>query len=124
MSKVFGVHEPPPYKDYKRDGALVEKDLSSAQRYGQLMFLLNRADRPSTMPGPCLRKIQQGLKDFTPEDYLFFPGGDHVGLMLTGTVLRDMGFREVQWLKWEKERDTQGKLMPGGFYVPIKITLP
>lgn len=121
MAKVYGIQEPPPFYS-RQSGKAVEKDLSSAHRYGAVTFLLNRTDRISATPGQCKRKIEKALENYEQGDYLFFPGGDFTGLILAGAVLRSMGFKEVLWLKWEKERDTQGKPLSGGFYTPI--TLP
>jgi len=122
VTTVYGIQEPPPFYN-RKTGNHGEKDLSSAQRYGKVVFLLTRQDKPATLPGPCHRKLAQGLKNFRPDDFLFFPGGDFLALLQTGGILRDMGFRKVQYLKWEKERDTDGKQKDGGFYMPVEVML-
>ena len=101
----------------------MEKDLSSANRYGAVKFLLDSKDHASVMPGQVRHKLAKALQDFRPEDYIFHPGGDNIAVLMAGSILRDLGFREVQWLKWDKERGTDGKPLPGGFYSPVKLPL-
>lgn len=122
MPTVYAIQEPPPYID-RATGTKVEKDLSSAQRYGAIKFILDSRDRVGTMPGQARHKLAKGLQDFKPDDYLVHPGGDYLSLIIVGSILRDLGFREVQWLRWEKERGTNGERLAGGFYTPVTIPL-
>jgi hypothetical protein len=110
----YGVQEP-----------LASRDLSSAQRYGRVEFLLDGRDKPSLTPGPCLRKIYKGLQDMHPDDYIFYAGGDPMGLLLVGAVLRDQGFSEINFLKWDRETDpdTGERVQGAGYYIPQKVKL-
>lgn len=121
---VYCIQEPIPFRD-KRTGQVKTKDLSSASRYGDIRFLLDQNDRPSLAPTPSLLKIKKGLRSFRPgEDFLVNAGGDWVGMLLLGAALRDLNTREIVFLRWEKERDLQGRKEPGvGFYVPMNIKL-
>jgi len=122
MSVVFGIQEPRPFFD-RVTGVNQTRDFSSANRYGPIKFLLNVKDSPSDAPGPCTNKIITGLREYTEGDYLMFSGGDPIGLWLACAALNALGFRESQFLKWDRERDTTGKVVSGsGFYTPV--TLP
>jgi hypothetical protein len=71
-----------------------------------------------------MRKIVQGLKDFKPGDYLFHAGGDPYALLLVGAAIRNLGFSEVQTLRWEREIDMDtGRRLGSGYYVPSTIRL-
>lgn len=120
---VFVVQQPPPFKD-RNTGAIVLKDMSSAQRYGKIIQLLESGEQPSLTPGPSLFTLQKKLRDFNPtKDYICYAGGDPMSLALALLVLRDFNFREVQALRWDRERSTSGERLPGGFYVPVTVPL-
>jgi hypothetical protein len=107
-----------------RDNVATTKDLSSAARYGRLHPILSMNERASMTPGPCLFKLSKELRDFDPaNDFVCYAGGDPMSLALAFMVLKDLGLREVRFLRWERERDTKGKRTAGGFYVPVKIKL-
>lgn len=115
---VYVVQEPRPFFD-RVTGVTVSKDLSSAQRYGKIVPLLDSSDQPSITPGPSMFVMQKKLREFNPErDYICYTGGDPMSLALALLTLRDMNYREVQVLRWDRERDTEGNRKPGGFYVP------
>lgn len=102
----------------------VSKDLSSAQRYGTLQTVLPDGTRPSYAPGPTLMKLAKGLRNFREEDFLCAPGGDPLGLALALLALRYNGVREVQYLRWERERSIDGARQAGaGYYVPVRLSL-
>jgi hypothetical protein len=120
-SRVFVVQEPPPMR---RGGAMVHKDLSSAQRYGRLVTILSSQDQPSLTPGPMLHKLSKALRDFDPSlDFVCFAGGDPMSLALALVALKDLNLRDVQVLRWDRERDTSGERMNGGYYVNISTPL-
>lgn len=120
---VYVVQQPPPFRD-RSTGTTVHKDMSSAQRYGKIVQLLEAADQPSLTPGPSLYTLQKKLRDFNPErDYICYAGGDPMSLALALVVLKDLNLREVQVLRWDRERSTDGQRLTGGFYVPITTPL-
>lgn len=99
-------------------------DLSSATRYGKLEFILSNEQSPSFMPGPCMNCMRAALKTFNPEnDFIADGGGDKMGLALLMLVLRDMNFRTVKYLRWERERLPDGTRTKAGYYVPVTVPL-
>lgn len=120
-------------EDYEEDPAKVfcvqqprsnDRDLSSANRYGKIQFLLDAEDMPSINPSACLHKMNKPLQEFEHKDYMFYAGGDPLGLGLAMCLLKDNGFTEFQLLRWERERDIKGRRQTGqGFYVPSRIKL-
>jgi hypothetical protein len=120
-SIVYVVQDPPPFY---RDGVQVSKDLSSAQRYGVLKPILSSRENASLMPGPVMQKFMRELNNFNPiRDYIAFCGGDPLGLSLALLALRELSIREVNFLRWERERSTEGSRTNSGFYVPTPIRL-
>lgn len=116
---VYLVQDPPPV--YRR-GKPITKDLSSAQRYGKLMPILESDDQPSLTPGPMLHRMRKALTRFDPTcDYICYAGGDPMALALAMLVLAGMGLKEVPTLRWDRERDTAGTRKAGGFYVPVNV---
>lgn len=105
----------------------VNTDLSSAQRYGKIETILSSADVASLAPGPCLFKIRQAFKRYRPGDYICYALADPAAILLVGLVLAEQGLERepIQWLRWERERTTDGKRVPGGvgFYVPTIIDI-
>lgn len=122
-STVYLVQIPPVTR--KNDGSLLTKDLSSAQRYGKIHPLLQRGEQPSLTPGPVLHLFLREMKNFDPTmDSLCFAGGDPMGLALALVALKEMNFKEVTVLRWERERATDGRRdASGGFYVPVLTPL-
>ncbi len=99
------------------------RDLSSANRYGKIISVLAIGDRPSMLPGPTLHKLRKGLRDFKPDDYLVWAGGDPLAMMLAGVVMTELGYREFKFLRWDRERGTDRSRTGGGFYIPTAINL-
>lgn len=99
-------------------------DLSSAQRYGKLVPILDATDSPSAAPGPCMRKITNALQDYRPGDYIVYALADPAGLLLTGIVLERLRItaQPISWLRWERERAPSGERRHGvGYFVPSNI---
>lgn len=121
--KVFLLLEPPPVFN-RRTGELMPKDLSSANRYGELVTILPSRYSVSDLPGPTMRLLYNALKDFEPSrDFICFSGGDAMALALAMLVLRDMNHRDVRVLKWDRERSLDGERTGVGFYVPVLTPL-
>lgn len=122
-SVVYIVQEPPMIYD-RASKRHFSKDLSSAQRYGRIVYILGPSDQASLTPGPCMHKLRKELKDFRPDaDYICFAGGDPMSLALAMLVLRDMNINTATALRWDRERDTSGERKNGGFYVPVSTPL-
>lgn len=120
---VYLVQQPRPFRD-RLTGAVTPKDLSSAQRYGKIIPVLEADDQPSITPGPSLFVMQKKLREFNPErDFVCHTGGDPMSLALALLALRDLNLKEVQVLRWDRERATNGERLSGGFYVPVLTPL-
>lgn len=101
------------------------RDLSSAQRYGAIHYLIEDPRFQSSLqPGVARRRMEEGLKDFRPEhDYVLFLGGDPLGAVVLGIVLGEMfPGKKISALRYERERDLSGNRQEGaGFYVPASL---
>ena len=73
MPKVFVVQ-----KQYRRDritNDLVPKfDLTAAEEYGELVFLLGPNARPFGNPHELIEELKAGLQGYTEKDYLLLIG--------------------------------------------------
>lgn len=96
----------------------IERDMSSAARYGVIRPILEANKRASILPGPCLNDIRLKLKDFKDGDYVFFAGGDSNVLLLAGIVLAEKGAKHVRLMRWQKGKDGEG-----GTYIPSEVRL-
>lgn len=116
-SRVFFPIELPPSRS--------DRDFSSANRYGTLHFVISSKNAPTLTPGPAMVEARRNLKDFNPDqDYLSWAGGDPLAMMLVGFVLRDLGHKEVKYLRFDRERSLNGERLRGpGFYTPITVRL-
>lgn len=113
-AKVFCVQQP-------RSN---DRDLSSANRYGKIFFLLDDSDSPSITPSACLHKMNKHLMEYEHTDFLFYAGGDPLALALAIALLKDKGFTEINLLRWERSRSITGERTQGvGFYVPVRVKL-
>ena len=99
-------------------------DLSSAERLGPLAFILGGRASPSLTPGIAARKVFAALEVFSPaEDALMAVGGDPLGILLVGQGLAYWRHDEspITWLRWDRDRDLDGRRLTTGRYVPIVI---
>lgn len=103
-----------PYKDL---------DFSSASRYGALEFIFDNTDKPSLIPGPSFHKACKVLKDFTEDDYILIIGGDPIGVVIAIAALIEHGFKKINVLRYEREKDLQGNRTNNGYYVPVPVPL-
>ena len=78
MPKVYVVNRP-----VKNKFGWVP-DLSDATRYGTLEVVFEPEDKPQYVPGPSIQKARRIMKDFSPEDYVLWPGGgDPIAVMIS-----------------------------------------
>lgn len=118
---VYIVQEPPVFG---AGGTSRVKDFSSAQRYGRLEQILGPTESASLAPGHALNRMKKALHGFRRGvDYVCFAGGDPMALSVALLALRDMNFKDVEMLRWDRERDTSGRRTQGGFYVPVTVPL-
>lgn len=101
-------------------------DVSPAEIYGTIEYVLGAGDRTSSNPAMTLRKLFAALESFDPAtDFILWAGGDPLSCMLTGAVLSELGIVGYKYLRFEKDRS---RAAPGGgpvqgFYVPVKVDL-
>lgn len=102
-------------------------DVSPAQEYGDVKFILDAYDNPSSRPLETKAKIEMLLRSCfkDEEDFLVWAGGDPYALMLTGFVVANLGYK-IRWLRWERLRqprstasDTAARA--AGYYVPVDL---
>lgn len=114
---VFFPTEMPPAK--------ADRDFSAAQRYGTLDFIVPNGQAPSFMPAQALARLRAILlPNFNPaQDFVSYGGGDPLGLLLMGAVLRETGIKEFRYLRTDRERGTGGRVPGSVFYTPVHIVL-
>lgn len=100
-------------------------DVSPAEIYGTLEYILGTGDRTSSNPDLSARKLFARLEDFdATKDFVLWAGGDPLSCMLTGVVLAELGILKFKYLRFEKER---GRAQIGepvtGFYVPVQVNM-
>lgn len=98
------------------------RDYSSANRFGAIHFLLEKNDSVLQTPGPIYFKLKRVLAQFKPDDYLVFAGGDPWAVGMVFAILRDYNFKEVNVLRWNRNRQLDGTIV-SGFYTPVKIKI-
>lgn len=100
MSRVFVVQRPSFYCK-TRKGWVNKYDLSPAEEFGQLIFLL----RPGNLYLPKLQgainHLQNELCDYTPDDHILLLG-DPVAIGLTVMVASGVTGGKVSLLKYDR----------------------
>lgn len=100
-----------------------DKDLSSAAKQGRIVPIISNTEKPSQNIAATIDKLASSLKHYDPGcDALCFAGGDPIVQFLAGVVLERLGFDEVTFLLWNRER-IDGQKTGSGFYMPKKISL-
>ncbi len=96
---------------------------TSAAQYGPIRTCLSPSESASFDPGRAREKLQAKLADFNPKtDYILWAGGDPLALMLAGAVLYSMNHINVQYLRYERELDSQTRERTGnGYYTAIDV---
>lgn len=97
MSRVFLVQNT-KWVDPK-DGQLKNKfDFTAALQFGSIRELLEPTASPFDLP-PVIRKLQAGLRDYTPQDYLLLVGSP-VLIGLAVAIAADYSSGHVAMLQW------------------------
>jgi hypothetical protein len=111
MNTVYVIQEPHENRDF-----------SSAKEYGKLQFILSAGENPSLYPAKAIGILRTALKNFSGSDYIVWAGGDPMSPILAGIVLGQLGFKEINFLKWDRQR-REGVRTGSGFYVPARLIL-
>lgn len=88
------------------------RDLGAASKFGELRLLLPPGDVVLS-PGPTIRRLRDGLRSFSNEDFLLLMG-DPVAIGLATSVAAEYNLGKIRFLKWSKR---------GGTYFPIEADL-
>lgn len=116
MPRVFFPVQLPPRS--------ADRDLSSANRYGTVHFIMEAHPAPSMAPGQAIQQARKVLRDFNEtEDYIAWAGGDPIATFIVGAILAECGVKSVKWLKYDRERSPDGTRTGAGFYTPITVRL-
>ena len=86
---------------------------SSYSSSGKFIFLLPEFSQIIFSPGPLVYKLRQGLKDYTPNDYLLLTG-DPAIIGAACSIVSDITNGKYNLLKWDKQERK---------YYPIEINL-
>jgi hypothetical protein len=110
MNKVYVIQATPR-----------QADVSPAQSYGAVEFILSSNDRMSSSPELHIGKLTRALEKFDEQrDYILWAGGDPLSCLLTGYALRELGISTFRYLRYEKPDARKPNSAP--FYVPVTVT--
>ena len=88
-------------------------NIMGATNYGDLVFLLPEFSQMIFSPGPLIRKLRAGLKNFTEKDHLLLTG-DPALIGVACSIVSDITNGKYKILKWDKQERK---------YYPIEINL-
>ena len=88
-------------------------NIMGASEYGKFKFLLPEFSQMIFSPGPLVRKLRQGLKDFKEGDHLLLTG-DPALIGVACSIVSDITNGKYNLLKWDKQERK---------YYPISINL-
>ena len=98
-------------------------DLTDAARYGTLCVLYEADERPQFHPNKAIKIAREIMQDFSPEDFLLWPGGsDPIGVMIACMVASEFS-SEINVLRWERNFNNGERDRSKGFYMPVKLDL-
>jgi len=88
-------------------------NILGASEYGVFKFLLPELSQIIFSPGPLIMKLRQGLREYTPQDYLLLTG-DPAIIGVACSIVSDITNGKYKVLKWDKQERK---------YYPIEINL-
>ena len=107
-SKVYVIQEIAGTKEGKP-----KINILGAAEYGVFKFLLPELSQIIFSPGPLIMKFRQGLREYTPQDYLLLTG-DPAIIGVACSIVSDITNGKYKVLKWDKQERK---------YYPIEINL-
>lgn len=119
MSKVYLIEQPEPART---SGWM--PDLTSVSRYGSIVPIFTRVDKPTLRPGPAYSKAIRTLEHYDVQDHILWVNGDPMGLFIVSSILSRKRITRVSYLRWERKRDSHGERNGEGFYIPVLVDLP
>ena len=115
MSKVYVVQQ--HMRKDRTSGALSSHDYSSAEKFGQVVFLVPaRQIVEAEYGGDVERLLREKLKEMMPDDYLL-PSGDAIlcAQAILAAALHAPENGSLRLLKWDRHQDS---------YAECKISVP
>ena len=98
-------------------------DLTDATRYGTLEVIFESHEKPQFTPAPCITKARRIMKNFSPEDYILWPGGgDPTAVMIVCMVASEMS-PVVNVLRWERNFEEGERDRRKGWYMPVILEM-
>ena len=88
-------------------------NIVGAREYGEVKSLLPELSQIIFSPGPLIMKLRQGLREYTPQDYLLLTG-DPAIIGVACSIVSDITNGKYKVLKWDKQERK---------YYPITINL-
>ena len=88
-------------------------NIVGAREYGEVKSLLPELSQIIFSPGPLIMKLRQGLREYTPQDYLLLTG-DPAIIGVACSIVSDITNGKYKVLKWDKQERK---------YYPIEINL-
>ena len=97
-------------------------DLTDAARYGKMQVVFEPDEKPQFNPSKAITTAREIMKDFSPDDFLLWPGGsDPVAVMVCTAVASEQS-EIVNVLRWERNHN-EVRDRTKGFYMPVKLDL-
>jgi hypothetical protein len=98
-------------------------DLTDATRYGELEVVFEPNEKPQFLPSPSIQKARRIMKDFSPEDFLLWPGGgDPIAVMIACMIASEMS-PIVRVLRWERKTEEGNRDRKQGWYMPVALEM-
>ena len=80
-------------------------------------------DKPQFLPGPSIQKARKIMKDYSPDDYILWPGGgDPIAAMVTCMVASEI-CPVVKILRWERNIEEGDRDRRKGYYMPVALEM-
>ena len=108
MSKVYLIQEIPGTTQGQP-----KYNILGAQKYGEIVTLLQEYSQMILSPGPLIQKLRTLLKDITSDDYLLL-SGDPAIIGVTCSIVSDLTNGQYKLLKWDRQEKT---------YYPIEVNI-
>ena len=98
-------------------------DLTDATRYGELEVVFEPNEKPQFLPSPSIQKARRIMKDFSPEDFLLWPGGGDPIAVMIACIIASEKSPQVQVLRWERNIEEGERDRRKGWYMPVALEL-
>jgi len=97
-------------------------DLTDAARYGKMQVVFEPDEKPQFNPSKAITTAREIMKDFSPEDFLLWPGGGDPIAVMVCTAIASEQSDVVNILRWERNFD-EVRDRRKGWYMPVKLDL-